>query len=563
MRKSKCRGAFSIALIVAGCLSSLLVYGQTATSKRDVQAVSSLPTSSLQPGPYYALVIGNQNYRHLNKLQTPISDAKAVEQLLRERYGFHTKLLIDADRDQILTAMVEYRRMLPENSNLLIYYAGHGHHDPDTNRAYWLPVDAETDNNARWIIADDITSDVRAMRSSHVLVISDSCYSGYLTRAADAAIEPTNPGVYLAKALKSKSRTLMSSGGDEPVADSGAPGHSVFAGVILDSLREMEEDNFTAAYLVERFIKPRVGGRSDQLPQYSVILNSGHDGGDFVFSRQPVGKAPTSSVEAATANPPRASGKSDVAAVGALPPGSVEAATANPPRASGKSDVAAVGALPPGMDPTLADLYRRAEAGNNQAMFELGWDYEGGKGVPKDQRQAVVWYRKAAEAGNNKAMTNLGDLYNEGHGVPQDAQKAKEWYEKGAAAGNADAMNSLGGYYGQGVGVPKDYQKAKEWYEKGAAAGNSNAMYNLGYLYALGYGVRQDYQKARKWLEKSAAAGNSNAMYNLSILYEQGLGGPKDDEKALDWCLKAAAAGNPDAQQALKTQKEKFLQQVR
>jgi tetratricopeptide (TPR) repeat protein len=257
---------------------------QNAT-QRGVQDMSSSPTSSLQPGPYYALVIGNNNYRYLNKLQTSVNDANAVAQLLREGYGFQTTVLLDADRDQILTALVEYRTTLPENSNLLIYYAGHCHHDRDTDEAYWLPVNAQADNSANWISADDITRDVRAIPSAHVLVISDSCYSGYLVRAADAAIEPKERGAYLKKMLKSKSRNLMSSGGDEPVADSGAPGHSVFAWAILESLRQMEDDNFTAADLFQRFIQPGVGGRSDQLPQYSLIRNSGHEYGDFVFSR--------------------------------------------------------------------------------------------------------------------------------------------------------------------------------------------------------------------------------------------------------------------------------------
>jgi photosystem II stability/assembly factor-like uncharacterized protein len=272
---------------VAGGFGSLLLFGQTTTTHRSVRDVTPSSTSSLQTGPYYALVIGNNNYKHLTKLKTAINDANAVAQLLRERYGFQTQVLLDADRNQILTALSEYRRILPENSNLLIYYAGHGHHDRDADEAYWLPVDALADNDANWISADDITSNVRAVPSSHILVISDSCYSGFIARDADAAINPQERNAYLAKMLRSKSRNLMSSGGDEPVADNGAPGHSVFAGAILDSLRQIEEDKFTAASLFQRFIQPRVGGRSDQLPEYSWIRKSGHDAGDFVFSRTP------------------------------------------------------------------------------------------------------------------------------------------------------------------------------------------------------------------------------------------------------------------------------------
>ncbi|HEY6292844.1 MAG TPA: caspase family protein [Terriglobia bacterium] len=261
--------------------------GGPTPSQRGVQDVTSPSASTDQRGGYYALVIGNDRYRYLRQLQTAVNDANAVDQLLRGQYGFATKVLTNATRNQILTALNEYRRTLPENSNLLIYYAGHGHHDPDTDKAYWLPIDAQSDNNDNWISADDITSDVRAIPSLHVLIISDSCYSGAIARDVEASITPRQRDAYLLKMLKSRSRNLMSSGGDEPVADGGAPGHSVFAGALMESLRQIDQDEFTAAELFHRFVQAAVAGRSEQVPQYSVIRNSGHGYGDFVFSRKP------------------------------------------------------------------------------------------------------------------------------------------------------------------------------------------------------------------------------------------------------------------------------------
>jgi len=257
---------------------------------RGVQSASQ-PSAAAANGGYHALVIGNDRYRYLRPLRTAVNDATAVDGLLRGQYAFVTRVLYDATRNQILTALNEYRRTLPASSNRLIYYAGHVHHDPDTDKAYWLPVDAQPDNNANWISADDITSDVRAIPSLHVLIISDSCYSGALDREADAAITPRERGAYLQKLLQSKSRNLMSSGGDEPVADGGAPGHSVFANALMESLRRIDHDEFTASELFSRFVQPAVAGRSEQVPQYRVIRNSGHAFGDFVFSRKPVAHA--------------------------------------------------------------------------------------------------------------------------------------------------------------------------------------------------------------------------------------------------------------------------------
>jgi formylglycine-generating enzyme required for sulfatase activity len=82
-----------------------------------------------------------------------------------------------------------------------------------------------------------------------------------------------------------RSRILIASGGNEPVADSGANGHSVFANAMLRGLNGIESTEFTAAELFNRFILEQVAGRASQTPEYGVIRNSGHDSGDFVFSK--------------------------------------------------------------------------------------------------------------------------------------------------------------------------------------------------------------------------------------------------------------------------------------
>ena len=291
MRKSESRVISRALLVGIVCLAGgLLLHGQKP-KKRGVQDISAPSDSTIQLGPYYALVIGNNDYRgpHIPKLVTAVNDANSVAQLLRDRYGFNTQILLNATRDQIFTALVGYRKTLSDNANLLIYYAGHGHLDEDAGEAYWLPIDAQSDNPEHWISANDITSNVRAVPAKHVLIISDSCYSGGLSdggmRSATGSIDPLEHRAYLAKKLNLKSRTLMASGGLEPVADSGAGNHSVFAGALIDGLRQMQEDQFAASDLFHSLIEPRVAGRSQQLPHYDALRNSGHDLGDFIFSR--------------------------------------------------------------------------------------------------------------------------------------------------------------------------------------------------------------------------------------------------------------------------------------
>ena len=255
--------------------------------QRGMRAVEAQPAGVLaKRGPYYALVIGINDYRYLPKLKTAINDATAIADVLHKTYGFETKLLKNATRRDILTALSEYERNVPEDANLLIYYAGHGHFYPGTDKAYWLPADAERETKADWIIADDITSGVKAIPAKHILIVSDSCYSGGITRDVDLRNTPRDRDRYIQKMIASKSRTLMSSGGNEPVADGGGGGHSVFANAILHGLEQMDGDVFTAEELFHTSIRISVAGRSEQTPQYNPIRNSGHDDGDFVFDRR-------------------------------------------------------------------------------------------------------------------------------------------------------------------------------------------------------------------------------------------------------------------------------------
>lgn len=249
---------------------------------------------------YYALVIGNNNYKNLPKLKTAVADATEVERILKEHYGFETKLLLDATRKEILTSINDFRKKLGQNDNFLIYYAGHGEFEKISDKAYWLPVDAQKDDPVDWIMADDITSNIKRIASRHILIVSDSCYSGTLTRAA--ATDLTTKGnreEFVKKMMARPSRTLMASGGNEPVADEGSGGHSVFAAAILDALEDADKNVFTAEEMFHSRVKVVVAGKSEQVPEYNDIRNSGHEGGDFVFQHsKPVKEAePEASVQ--------------------------------------------------------------------------------------------------------------------------------------------------------------------------------------------------------------------------------------------------------------------------
>jgi hypothetical protein len=233
-------------------------------------------------GDFYALLIGNNDYRHLPKLRSAIHDISDVSRILSTQYGFKVEMLTDATRSDIISALNKLRRTLTGKDNLLIYYAGHGILDEGADEGYWLPVDAEPGVETNWIANSFVTASIRAIAAKHVIIVADSCYAGKLTRGVSLVDKPND---YLARISAKRARTVLSSGGLEPVLDSGGKNnHSVFASAFIDALTE-NRGAIDATQLFSSIRRP-IMLNSNQTPEYSDIRNAGHDGGDFIFVRK-------------------------------------------------------------------------------------------------------------------------------------------------------------------------------------------------------------------------------------------------------------------------------------
>src|SRR5208283_427785 len=145
-----------------------------------------------------------------------------------------------------------------------------------------------------------------------------------------------------------------------------------------------------------------------------------------------------------------------------------------------------------------------------------------GRGVPKDDAQAVAWARKAADQGHAKAQNNLGIMYLYGHWnsivVPVDYAQAIAWFRKAADQGHADAQNNLGVMLVKGRGVPKDDDQARAWFRKAADQGNSFGQFCFGVTYENGIGVPKDNAQAVAWYRKAAAQQQPQAINALRRL---------------------------------------------
>ncbi|CAK8714049.1 Formylglycine-generating enzyme, required for sulfatase activity, contains SUMF1/FGE domain [Candidatus Electronema halotolerans] len=234
-------------------------------------------------GRYYALVIGNQSYRQLDELKTARADAKETARLLEEQYGFEVELLLDADRDRMLWTLSQLPKRISrqERDSLLIYYVGHSRLNRKNGAGWWLPVDADQDTDTDWIPTALISNLLDTVRARHILVVTDSCYSGNLQMPDDGLRRQESKEQRLRRLVETPSLTVLQSGGEQPVYETGDR-NSLFARNFLHTL-SVNRHLLSGRVLFERMVQPYFRA-AEQLLEYGYLTGSEREQGDFIFA---------------------------------------------------------------------------------------------------------------------------------------------------------------------------------------------------------------------------------------------------------------------------------------
>lgn len=245
-------------------------------------------------GRYFALIIGNQDYFYLDDLQSPLKDAKRLQGILEDQYGFSTILLADASEKKILNALSDLYEQIGPEDNLLIYYAGHGNLSESSNsrrrRGYWLPVDAQEDRSTNWINNTVISDHLDRLKARSVLVVADSCYAGNMASEKSefllGSVNSSLTEASIQSGLSRRARLVISSGGVKPVLDGINGQHSMFAGSLIEILENNEgvlRDNMLFSRLAVNVRRRNQAQDVDNTPEMRPIRSAGHGGGDFYF----------------------------------------------------------------------------------------------------------------------------------------------------------------------------------------------------------------------------------------------------------------------------------------
>jgi uncharacterized caspase-like protein len=243
----------------------------------------AVPVAAPPPIPVqrrFAVLVGNNAYAApIPPLETPIDDVSAIAKVLQTRFGFETRIVKDAGKAKLIEALNGVAAEAKPDDAVLLMYAGHGYLMEDIKMGYWIPVDASVKTAQGWISNSDISKLLAAIRARQLILISDSCYSGSLTKE-----QKLTPGKEMKAEdiLKQRSVLVFSSGADEPVSDEGKDGHSIFAWNLIKTLQS--SGSLTPGAQIWSVVSKDVTKEYPQQPQYGAVVSAGHtEGGDFLF----------------------------------------------------------------------------------------------------------------------------------------------------------------------------------------------------------------------------------------------------------------------------------------
>jgi hypothetical protein len=228
-------------------------------------------------GKNFLLTIGIDDYQHWKPLHNAVKDVRDLTQMLTERYQFSSDDVVmlfneAATEDQIRQTLLEVKRSISPEDNLILYFSGHGHYDLELDEGYWVPANARVGNPSDYISNSDVLKWVRAIKTHHTLIVVDSCFSGTLVSHSRSAI----------LSEKYPSCRIFASGRKELVED-GAPGtNSPFAKALLSRLSRNTDRTLRASELIQAVTKV-VESEAGQAPVEGRLKDAGDEGGEFVF----------------------------------------------------------------------------------------------------------------------------------------------------------------------------------------------------------------------------------------------------------------------------------------
>lgn len=512
-------------------------------------AAALLPSLDASAEKRIALVVGNNAYESVTKLERAVNDARAVSSML-EGLGFQVQLATDLGRRDFVRQLSTFTDRVGPGDLAVLYYAGHGIEIRGVN--YILPTDVPPAKQGQEslfigeaIATDKVIDDLQDRGARATVLVLDACRD--------------NP--FLAAGTRSL-------GGARGLAQ-GAPPEGVFvlysAGVgqaALDRMSATDPDPnsvFTRIFLKEIGKKEfplTAVAKSVQVAVRDLSLTINHTQVPAYYD-QIIGQLYLATGGSAPA-------KSDAnVPVAAKPP-------SKPP------EVASIPSSPPAARPVFNNrafseyLSKRtplASAAPNWANPNAGVNCDRlasyGSDIPDSRAPRVelksINVKEAVPACIAAILQDPSTprlRAQMARALLQSPNKTDNVYGVDilldlALDGYPAAMWRIGVSYYSGSVIKQDKRRAASWFRDAADKGLGVAMSDLAYLYESGEGVAKDSREAARWFERAAATGHPAGMRNYALVLDRGETVARNAKQAAEYLLNAFRMGSDDARKSL------------
>lgn len=158
-----------------------------------------------------------------------------------------------------------------------------------------------------------------------------------------------------------------------------------------------------------------------------------------------------------------------------------------------------------------------------------------------DYGRAFDLWLPLGRSGDLAAAFNIGLMLRDGRGVPKDARRALMFFKKSAERGHLGSEVNLADMYYKGIGTERNYLEAARWLMVLSRRGHYPSMYKLASMFEHGEGIQRNMKAARTLYLMAYKGGYQLAGNRLSLLAEkaneeraESEGAPQSEVAALD-----------------------------
>src|SRR5512142_245471 len=139
-----------------------------------------------------ALVIGNNDYKNVPKLQKAVNDARTMGDTLKQ-LGFQVMVAENQNRQQLTQTLLAFDQQIEAGDTAFFFYAGHGFEIAGQN--YLLPTDVPAATEGQEdlvrdasILADRIVERLQNKKARTSILVFDACRNNPFERSGTRAV---------------------------------------------------------------------------------------------------------------------------------------------------------------------------------------------------------------------------------------------------------------------------------------------------------------------------------------------------------------------------------------